>query len=339
MDRPFFSILIPVYNQEEYLKACLDSVLNQTMNDYEIVIVNDGSTDQSKKIYEDYHSKYPDKIIVYEKQNEGLFFARRDGIRLSSGKYLLFLDSDDMLRNDALYCLQNEIKKIEADMVIFNGSYTPDFKTMVKRFPFSNGTVFRKEEKKLFIQKFCGYHTFNNLCLKCVSKKIIDVNEYKTKKVMNYGEDLYQTIPFVDRADVICIFDESLYYYRQHESSLTHKYNPEQFESLKGVAERLIKYSTKWEEEYHISLKDNLERYFGIECYRTVKNIVKDCNCSLKQKKEQIYKIEQDDFYKKWKPSKNAQYLRFYEKIINSIISNGSSLGILILSAFFSMHK
>ena len=338
MSNPFFSIIIPVYNVEKYLRECLDSVLRQSFSDYEIVLVDDGSRDHSEYIYKAYAMKYADKVTIFRKQNEGPFFARKDGIKRACGRYYIFLDSDDMLRSDALGLLHNEIEKSNADMVIYNGSFTSDYKTKVVKSPFPDDTVFNGERKKLFIEKFCGYHTFNNLCLKCISRELIDLKDYETHDVMNYGEDLFQSIPLVDRAETIVIFDEPLYYYRQHEESLTHNYKIEQFNSLKGVSNRLVEYSKKWEKQYGISLRSNVRRYCGIECYRTVKNVVKDDNRSVKEKIQLIKKIQNDKFYEKWKPQPNAKYLMPYERLVYSIISRKSPVGIFILNKAFSVH-
>ena len=96
------SIIIPVYNTREYLAACLDSVLDTACNDYEIVIVNDGSTDDSGIIAAGYASRYPELIRVITTENGGLGAARNVGLEAAQGDYLLFVDSDDTLANGAL---------------------------------------------------------------------------------------------------------------------------------------------------------------------------------------------------------------------------------------------
>lgn len=96
MKKPKFSIIVPVYNTEKYLKRCLDSIKNQSFKDYEVIIVNDGSTDNSSDII----SKYSYKVINQE--NLGLSMARNNGVKESSGEYLIFLDSDDYIEKDLL---------------------------------------------------------------------------------------------------------------------------------------------------------------------------------------------------------------------------------------------
>lgn len=94
------SVIVPVYNVEKYIERCLDSLLNQTLNDIEIIIVNDGSTDSSKKIICSYKEKYPERIIYLEKTNGGLSDARNYALPFAQGEYVTFLDSDDYVEQD-----------------------------------------------------------------------------------------------------------------------------------------------------------------------------------------------------------------------------------------------
>ena len=103
MKNPKFSIIVPVYNTEKYLKRCLDSIKSQTFKDYEVIIVNDGSTDNSSDII----SKYPYKVINQE--NLGLSMARNNGVKASIGDYLIFLDSDDYIEKDLLKEINNSL--------------------------------------------------------------------------------------------------------------------------------------------------------------------------------------------------------------------------------------
>lgn len=103
MKKPKFSIIVPVYNTEKYLKRCLDSIKSQTFKDYEVIIVNDGSTDNSSDII----SKYSYKVINQE--NQGLSMARNNGVKTSIGDYLIFLDSDDYIEKDLLEEINNSL--------------------------------------------------------------------------------------------------------------------------------------------------------------------------------------------------------------------------------------
>jgi glycosyltransferase involved in cell wall biosynthesis len=112
MNNPAISIIIPVYNTERYLLRCIDSILAQTYNDFECILVDDGSTDSSPQICEEYTHK-DNRIQVIHQTNEGLSGARNTGIDNSRGKYLFFLDSDDFIPNDTLHALYSNIGKAD----------------------------------------------------------------------------------------------------------------------------------------------------------------------------------------------------------------------------------
>lgn len=113
---PKVSLIIPVYNVQDYIEKCLDSVVNQTIDDMEIIIVNDGSKDQSKQKLKKYLEKYP-KIKYLEKENGGLSDARNYGLKFATGEYVAFLDSDDYVEKNTYEEMYNLAKKEKSDMV------------------------------------------------------------------------------------------------------------------------------------------------------------------------------------------------------------------------------
>lgn len=112
------SVIIPIYNAEKYLKKCLDSVLYQQLSEFELILVNDGSTDGSKNIIESYLINYSEKIKYIEKENGGLSSARNLGLQHAEGKYVTFLDSDDYISDDYLKVLCNAAEKNKSEMVV-----------------------------------------------------------------------------------------------------------------------------------------------------------------------------------------------------------------------------
>lgn len=114
------SIIVPVYNVEKYLRDCLDSVIKQTYGYLEIFLIDDGSTDSSSNICDEYATK-DSRIYVIHKKNEGLSVTRNTGLKVVSGEYVYFLDSDDWLERDAIYKLVHTIKQSSADFVFFDG--------------------------------------------------------------------------------------------------------------------------------------------------------------------------------------------------------------------------
>ncbi len=112
------SVIIPVYNSEKFISECINSVLNQTYKNFEIVCVNDGSKDNSKKVIKEYIRKFPRKIKLINQNNQGSGFARNTGIENSLGKYVIFLDSDDSLDREMLEKLYKNIEKYKADVAV-----------------------------------------------------------------------------------------------------------------------------------------------------------------------------------------------------------------------------
>ena len=111
------SIIVPVYNVEKYLEKCIKSILNQTFTDFELILVNDGSTDKSGVICDNYKN-IDDRIIVIHKKNEGLSSARNSGLDIAKGRYIGFVDSDDYINNDMYHKLYEALIKNNSDISI-----------------------------------------------------------------------------------------------------------------------------------------------------------------------------------------------------------------------------
>lgn len=120
------SVVVPVYNVENYLGSCLDSVLNQDFESFEIVVVNDGSTDGSLEIAKTYEARYPEKVRLISQENKGLGGARNTGIDNAKGEYIVFVDSDDTIKHDMLSSLYNEMTSSNADIAIFGIEYVDE---------------------------------------------------------------------------------------------------------------------------------------------------------------------------------------------------------------------
>ena len=112
------SIIMPVYNVERYLRGCLDSVTSQTLKEVEIIVVNDGSTDNSLSILQEYERKFPDQMRVFTTENRGVSHARNYGLRHASGEFVLFVDSDDFIEEDMCEKLYQKAVQDGNDIVV-----------------------------------------------------------------------------------------------------------------------------------------------------------------------------------------------------------------------------
>ena len=112
------SIIVPVYNVSNYLGKCLESLVNQSLKDIEIIVINDGSTDNSLEIAREYEKKYSNILTVYSQNNGGLSDARNHGLKYAKGKYIAFVDSDDYVKKDMFLKLYNYGVKNDLDVVV-----------------------------------------------------------------------------------------------------------------------------------------------------------------------------------------------------------------------------
>lgn len=313
----FFSILVPVYNQKEFLNDCISSIVSQNFEDYELILVDDGSTDGSSEIC-DAFAKNNNKIVVIHQKNSGLIAARRAALNIAKGKYFLFLDSDDQYRNDALQLLYDTISKTNADMVLYNLSIYPEYYPLMREYPYEDFEVFDISGKDKLYSVLCSSHMLNNLVIKCVRSTLFNDNDYEgyTNRV-GYGEDLFQSIPLFDRSELIVFVNEALYFYRQHPQSMTHKYSSKHFESLKIVYSRFIDYSKKWTAEYGTDFYSLLKVQIGRECFNIAKNIISSDDDS-KTRISNIKKIKKDPFYIEYADSFVGETR--LEKILNKIL-------------------
>ena len=186
------SVIVPVYNVEKFIDKCLNSLVNQTLKEIEIIVVNDGSPDNSQKVIDEYVKKYPDKIKSFIKENGGQGSARNMGIEKAVGEYISFVDSDDWLDLDTLEKMYFLAKKDKSDIVICDmvdhySYYTiyhncTKYNSVFEVTPSACNKIFRKELIKdfRFLSKL-WYEDFD------FTTKIL----FNTNKISNISEGLY----------------------------------------------------------------------------------------------------------------------------------------------------
>ncbi|SDN16032.1 glycosyltransferase family 2 protein [Acetanaerobacterium elongatum] len=239
-----FSVLIPVYNVEKYLVECIESVLAQTYPNFELILVDDGSTDNSGRICDEYAEK-DGRITVIHQPNGGLLMARRRAIAQAKGDYLLHLDSDDYWDSNLLEIINNTIKASRCDMVIFRLRWVSDLGAVLNESPslYKDQTVFVPENKELLFQTVIK-DGLNNLCNKVISRAIIDDTDYTPYRHIKNAEDLLQSLPLLAHAQCIVYLDRALYNYRQNPSSITNNFNKDLYKNtavVHGVTARYLK--------------------------------------------------------------------------------------------------
>lgn len=217
---PFFSIILPVYNVGEYLPKCLDSILSQTYNSYEIICVDDGSTDNSGNICDTYSKNY-NKIKTFHKNNEGLGLTRNFGLQKCTGNYVFFVDSDDFIPNDK--CLEKIHKKLDGTNIqVLNINFCSwSFET--KEFEYSRPLSSFNEYS---IQEEIDHNLFSPSAWSKIIKRefLIDHNIYFQKGI---SEDFLWTAKILKCRPIIESLNDDYYYcYRNFRTnSLTQTYN------------------------------------------------------------------------------------------------------------------
>lgn len=212
------SVIVPVYNVELYLKECIDSILSQSYTDFELLLIDDGSTDSSYDICKEYESK-DKRIKVYQKTNGGVSSARNMGIDNANGEWIVFIDSDDYIGSEYLYELLSFKDNISCDISLIKGF----IKHQSKKEFFINTPKYISIEKA--IEAICGE---NGLCLapwgKLFKKEIIYLNNIRFKNGLSFCEDLifcFEYFKYVKSKVFVC--NDTSYYYREVNNSLTHK--------------------------------------------------------------------------------------------------------------------
>lgn len=248
-----YSFIVPVYNTEKYLKKCLDSLVNQTYKDFEIIVVNDGSTDKSSSIISKYQKKYKN-IIVIDKENEGLSMARNRGVQKSSGKYIIFVDSDDYVSNKLLEEVDKKID--DSDILRFQIATEDEEYTKINEY---------HEES---FESMCGYDAFKYLssyhfvepawCY-VIRKNYYIENKFSFKKGV-YHED-FGLIPYVIyKARKVKSIDFIGYYYIQRNGSIMN--NNDYKKTVKKAFDMIEQYKTMRLFAKNINRKNNLDDYF-----------------------------------------------------------------------------
>lgn len=305
------SVIVPVYNVEKYLEKCLESLVNQKFNNYEVIVVNDGSPDNSQNIIDKYVENYPELIRGYKKENGGLSSARNYGLKKAKGEYVSFVDSDDYVKADYLSLLYDKAKLGNYDIVVCDiiRKYENNEEILNCYFDKNNTVV-----KNLLVSLPAAWN-------KIYKKNLfIDNNIYYPDKL--YYEDLATTGRLLISAKNVAYIDEPLYYYIDREGSIMNQkqYNPKMADTFKSL-EILTKYCK--DNNYYNEYKDEIE-------YLYISHLLHDCSLRVyryEEGKEVIKNIVcfMKNNYLNWRKNKYFKekiwkyrvvcWLIYYEKI------------------------
>ena len=290
------SVIIPVYNVAEYLKQCLDSVYSQIRDNYEVILVDDGSTDNSGDICDEYKLKYSQTIVVH-KENGGLSDARNAGIKVATGEYIYFIDSDDWLAPNAIstlldYAVENKCEVVQGGLFYAYNDYLLYDNSQKTPFVLNKNQAMKELIKNDYIKNFAWGKIY----------KTEIVKKYLFIKGV-YFEDSYWQHHIIHEVNNYGVIPFPLYYYRQRESSISGTFSIKILDLLKGYEQRLLFVSDKypqytkliakkfWQTVANtlISIKSNKNDYITLNNYWIEINNRDNCIYNKAYKSSPIY--------------------------------------------------
>lgn len=262
MKNDMISIIIPIYNVEKYLEKCLDSILNQTYKNLEIILIDDGSTDNSPNICNSYCEK-DKRIKIIHKNNEGVSSARNKGIELSKGKYIVFIDSDDYVSNEHIEVLYDCIISNNVDLVISNLIDISE-----------DGIILNNEEKESFLmnkdqclKELLSEDNFYHLCCGNIYRKdLLEKIRFNCK--YRIAEDLDFLYRYIKQINSAYFLSKNTYYYLKREGSATNSIYSEKWNDELKICNFIISEMVELENNFHKYAKRKYIRLNINQAYR-----------------------------------------------------------------------
>lgn len=227
---PKLSVIVPVYNTEKYLRECIDSILAQTFTDYELILVDDGSTDGSGAICEEY-AKNDARIRVIHQENGGVTNARKHGVRCARGMYFSFIDSDDWIHPEMLEQMVAKCVETNADIVVCDVSLEYGTKTEVLPSLAEEGFYHKNDLRNkiypamLMDVRFRRPGILGSSCNKLFRRNLLEQVFWQVDDSFVYAEDALFCYAALLESNGIFVLRKPLYHYRQHSASAMHQYS------------------------------------------------------------------------------------------------------------------
>ena len=224
------SIIVPVYNVEKYINKCVNSILNQTYKDLEIILVDDGSSDNCSEICDEF-AKTDSRIKVVHKKNGGLMSARQAGLKEASGDYIGFVDGDDWIEPDMYQLFNDAVQKYHPDMVISEFFFDSGKKVvksnqnLVKPYFNKNEMINEIYPEMLYKPPYYNFGVFPCCWAKLFRKELLESCLFRVPEQIKIGEDSAFTYPCLVRANSVAFVDKSCYHYMNNAGSITKSYD------------------------------------------------------------------------------------------------------------------
>ena len=268
-----FSVILPVYNVDKYLRECLESVRNQKYKNIQVIAINDGSTDNSEEILREYKEKYIRDMLIISQENRGLSAARNEGIKYVKGNYIYFLDSDDYISEDMFYKINLFIKSNpKIDLIKFNAeSFSQDVDMYVKSEEFSSSKLYSnrniyERESFLKLERQCYYAP---VWLYCVRADVILKNKIYFLEGLIHEDELYTPLVYL-HCELFGFLDEEFFHRRYRPNSImttSNRYKSSIDNYLIAISELeklLNEFTEKREIEYDFIKYRISDLYYGV---------------------------------------------------------------------------
>lgn len=290
-----YSIIVPVYNAEKYLNRCVDSIIAQTNVDWELILINDGSSDSSPMLCNEYQKSHPENIHVLHQDNCGVLCARRVGIGHAKGDYLCFLDSDDYWNPNVLEEIQTFQDEYDPDVIVFGFTKVGFHKSRLgEELPANHIQLYQGEDKKYVYERIITGQ-MSPLWAQVVRRCVVDFDaDYTGYYNVFIGEDLLQNLAFIDKASSILLVPKSFYNYFFNEEGLSRrKLTLPYLDSHIIVQERLLAYAKKW----NVAL-DPVYQSFTNVFYKCFKSLYQDSLYTKEDQKQMIAHLSSGNYKK-----------------------------------------
>ena len=304
MNKYKISIIVPVYNVEKYIRQCLDSIINQTYKNIEILLIDDGSVDNSGKICDEY-AKNDKRIKVFHQKNSGVSRARNKGLDNITGDYVMFVDSDDWLELNACEILIKILKKHHVQFLIFN-LYKEYNNRIVKmkeyNIPKSDNLLVKKIQAKILapsikIDDF-SIGQIGFACTKIISSKLFKTNRFPFENKKAVYEDVLLYYNLFENVDKVLVCNEYLYHYRILNTSATRGYNADFPQISDEFNKQILLLKDKHKNDKYYFQSVYVRNLFNLT---TVLNLFInnfDTRNSFKVRKKMLKEMLKKDYYK-----------------------------------------
>ena len=296
----FFSFLIPVYNVELYLEELLLSILKQMPDNSEIILLDDGSKDNSLSICNAFAQKEPNLIRVISRENRGAVKTRRELMEAALGEWLWIIDSDDYILDNAVEILLDTIKSYECDMILFDHYWLKNnHKTLVHQLSEKNTTVYAGDKKRDLYRAFISDPKLNPLWNKVFRRTCVDWDtDYSDWWDVRRANDKLQMIPILSNAEKAVYIAKPLYCYRYVPGSLVNGFRDYTLSAFVKVGTRLDAYVQQW------GLEDE------VQMIRVNRKASQACLCLYQFATSQYIRADEAKYYSFFSELKDHPYYK-----------------------------